>query len=235
MRTIAQVDHPQWREGGFKLSYLWLSLLALPILAVMGFAIFQPIQVLPRISLAPGFAFTNQDGNRLTNEDLRGKFVFYTFTRTGCTGDCPDPAVAMREMQELVAGLDTGGLPVEFVTISFDPENDTPEKLQAYAESLDADLSNWHFVTGDPTRLKNVIGGGFSTYYEEMEDGSFKFDPAFVLVDGWGIIRSKYKTSAPDPATIERDIGLLAKELTNSEGVNRFAYEAAHLFLCYPD
>jgi protein SCO1/2 len=234
MYSTTQVDQSRWRDGGLKISYLWLVLLALPIIAVMAFAIFQPIQVLPRISLAPGFAFTDHDGNRLTNEDLRGKFVFYTFTHTNCSGDCPDPALAMREMQELVAGLDTGGLPIEFVTISFDPTHDTPERLRAYAEELDADLSNWHFVTGDSTRLKNVIGGGFSTYYEEMEDGTFKFDPAFVLVDGWGIIRAKYKTASPDPDIIERDIGLLASELNNSEGVNRFAYEAAHLFLCYP-
>ena len=95
--------------------------------------------------------------------------------------------------------------------------------------------STWHFATGEPTRLKNVIGGGFGADYNREEDGNFKFAPMFVLVDGWGIIRAKYRTGAPDLAIIERDINMIVEEANNSEGASRVAYEAAHLFLCYPD
>jgi protein SCO1/2 len=235
MRTTVEYPQPLWRGIRIKPIYLWAILLALPVLGITAFAVFQPIQVLPRISLGPGFAFVDQNGERLTNEDLRGKFVIYTFGYTHCDAACPDTGPAMREIQELIAGLDTQGVPVEFVTIFFDPERDTPARLQAYAERIGADTEDWHLVTGDPVRLKNVIGGGFSTYYEQQEDGEIRFDPAFVLVDGWGIIRAKYKTASPDLAIVERDIGLLVNELNNSEGAARFAYEAAHLFLCYPD
>ncbi len=141
----------------------------------------------------------------------------------------------MRDVQEMVDGMDTGGIPFQQVTLSFDPERDTPERLLSYAESVGADRSSWHFATGDPTRLKNAIGGGFGAYYTQEEDGAFKFDPMFVLVDGWGIIRAKYRTGEPDLATIERDIGMIVEEANNSEGASRVAYEAAHLFLCYPD
>jgi len=229
-------SRPFWRRYRFKWLHLLYISLMLILALLMAFAIFQPIQVLPRVSLSPGFAFTDQDGNRLTNEDLRGKFVFYNFTYTGCQEpSCPDSGPAMRAIQQKVADIDTGDIPVEFVTISFDPEHDTPERLKAYAEGLGADTSTWHFVTGDPTRLKNVIGGGFSTYYNQKDDGTFTFDPTFVIVDGWGIIRTKYKTAHPDLDIVERDIGLLMQELNNSEGASRIAYEAAHLFLCYPD
>jgi protein SCO1/2 len=140
----------------------------------------------------------------------------------------------MKELQQELAELDTGGVPVELVTISFDPARDTPARLQAYAAELGADTSNWHFVTGEAARLKSIIGGGFGTFYAAREDGTFEFYPTFALVDGWGILRAKYRTAAPDPAIVKRDIKLVVEELNNSDGASRYAYEAAHLFLCYP-
>lgn len=216
-------------------SILLYTLLASPLIALLAFVLIQPIKVLPRISLAPGFSFTDQEGNRLTNEDLRGSLTLYTFTYTNCGEDCAQTGPSMKAIQDAIVDVDTGNIPVQLVTISFDPERDTPEALRAYAESLGADTGNWHFVTGTPERLKNVIGGGFSTFYEQREDGSFEFYPTFVLVDGWGIMRARYRTVAPDTEIIQRDLALLTKEINNSKGTSRFAYEAAHLFLCYPD
>ena len=48
------------------------------------------------------------------------------------------------------------------------------------------------------------------------------------------MMRAEYRTDAPDIDIILRDMGLLAAEVDNSEGIYRFAYEAAHLFSCYP-
>jgi protein SCO1/2 len=121
------------------------------------------------------------------------------------------------------------------VTISFDPAHDTPEVLRAYAQAVGADPARWRFATGDPARLKHIIGGGFEVYYAPNDDGSYTFDPAFVLVDGWGIIRAEYhyRTLVPDTERMLRHIGVIAEEVRNSKGAARVAYEAAHLFLCY--
>ncbi|HXF61007.1 MAG TPA: hypothetical protein VNK95_05280, partial [Caldilineaceae bacterium] len=97
-----------------------------------------------------------------------------------------------------------------------------------------AGSDRWRFITGKPEQLKTVIGGGFGVYYNRNDDGSYTFDPVFVLVDGWGIQRAVYRTPTPDPAILARDVGLLVREAQNSRGINRYAYEAAHLFLCYP-
>ena len=58
-----------------KIRWEWVAagVVLLAILSVAAFAVFQPIKVLPRIRLAPGFILTDQDGQRLTNEDLRGQ------------------------------------------------------------------------------------------------------------------------------------------------------------------
>ena len=59
-------------------------------------------------------------------------------------------------------------------------------------------------------------------------------DPVFALVDGWGVLRAVYRTATPDVEILKRDLRLVVQEVQNSTGVNRYAYEAAHLFLCYP-
>lgn len=165
---------------------------------------------------------------------MRGKLVFYNFTYSDCSDPCPQTSETMAEVQELVRGMDTGGLPVEFVTVSFDPERDTPERQRQFAAEIGADTDSWHFVTGPPDRLKNVIGGGFHVFYEPDGAGGFTFDPTIVLVDGNGIMRGIYERTMPDVATVERDLKLLLAEVQNSTGPGKLVYEAAHLFLCYP-
>ena len=216
----------------------WWILLAVGVLLVAGvfaFAIIQPIKVLPRIRLAPGFILVDQSGQRLTSEDMRGTVVLYNFLYTGCGDECDRMNATMQEVQQRLSDADLGGLPVEFVTISFDPANDTPETLQRYAEGLGADTSQWRFATGDEARLKQLIGGGFEAYYAPDDAGGFQFDPTFVLVDGWGIIRGKYRyqVAVPDADRILRHIGVLAEEVQKATGPNKLIYEAAHLFLCY--
>lgn len=217
-----------------KPALLWGGLLAVPLLAIVLFAVVQPIKVVPRIGLAPGFLFTDMYGQPLTNEDLRGQIVIYNFTTTSCEAPCVDTAPLMQKIQESVQHLDTGGIPMTLVTISLDPARDTPERLQAYARKLNADPARWHFVTGPPERLKQVVGGGFELYYTQDDQGVFHFAPMLAIVDGNGILRARYKRGLEDVAIVERDLKLMLDEARNSSGAAGLVYEAAHLFLCYP-
>ena len=212
-----------------------LGFLGLLVAGVLAFAIFKPIRVLPRMRLAPGFALTDQSGQTFTNEDLRRQFVLYDFTYTGCQPpDCPQTNAIMQDVYRRLGEAQTGGVPVSLVTISFDPERDTPQQLAAYAQKLGADTERWHFLTGEPNRLKSIIGGGFGAYYES-KDGGFTFSPTMVLVDGLGIVRAVYnnRTTLPDADRILRHLDVLGEEVRNSQGMARLGYEAAHLFLCY--
>lgn len=216
--------------------YGFYTLVIIVVGGAFAFKVFQPVQVLPRIRLAPGYLAIDQDGERLTNEDVRGQFVLYNFTYTNCGPSCEAMNQTMREVQEQLDTVELGDIDVSLVTISFDPERDTPDVLNAYAQSAGADPEIWRFVTlADPAMLKFVIGGGFETYYEANGDGRFNFDPAFVLVDGWGVIRGEYRyqTMTSDSERILRHMGVLAEEVINSQGANSVAYEAAHYFLCY--
>ncbi len=207
---------------------------ALAIASVFAFVTFQPIQVLPRVRLAPGFSLIDSENRTLTSEDLRGRFVLYAFSYSSCES-CSSIDETMLEIQEGLATADLRGLPVRLVTISVDPD-DTPETLAAYAAATGADSSVWTFAAVEDDRfLADVVAGGFNTYYAVDGDGAITLDRSFVLVDNAGIIRNEYKyqTQTSDAERILRHLGVLAAEVENSKGAASLAYEAAHLFLCY--
>lgn len=214
------------------------SLLALIIISAFAFKIFQPIKVLPRMQLSPAFSLTDQSNARLTSEDLRGQFVLYTFTYTNCPAPCYDINETMKEIQSRLSEVELDGIEVRFVTISFDPDRDTTQVLKTYAESIGASTEQWSFATTtNKSLLKTIVGAGFETYYEDKGNGEFSFAPAFMLVDGWGIVRAEYRyqTQSSDADRILRHLGVLAEEVRNSTGSAKLAYEAAHLFLCYSE
>lgn len=212
------------------------ALFAILIILAFAFKLFQPIKVLPRMQLAPAFNLTDQNDARLTSEELRGKFVLYNFTYVNCPAPCYNLNKTMQEIQTRLSEAELGDIQVEFITISFDPDRDTSATLRTYADSFGADTKQWRFATNtNKALLKTIIGSGFETYYEDKGDGKFAFDPSFVLVDGWGIVRAEYRYHAEvsDADRIIRHLSVLAEEVRNSTGTAKLAYEAAHLFLCY--
>ncbi len=207
------------------------------LLATLAFVVFEPIQVLPRIRLAPGFSLVDQNGDSLTSEDLRGSVTVYTFGYSQCGSACDRLNATVREiidrLDEIEMGPDTE---IRFVTISFDPDTDTPERLRSYARTIGADGDRWVLATARPGHVDNVVRAGFKTWFEKQDDGTFSFDPALVLVDGWGVVRGEYRyqTQTSDADRIVRHLDVLADEIRNAHGAAAVAYEAAHLFLCYP-
>ncbi len=234
VQSIAQPEIKKGRQPRkISKATVFYVLAGLPVVAILAFAVFRPIRVLPRIDLAPSYIFTDQNGQRFSSEDMRAKIVLYNFAYTHCGPACDETFQVMRAVQERLGELDPESPEVHLVTISLDPERDGPEQLQAYAAQVGSG-DNWHFITGPPQPLKNVVGGGFEVFYQEGEDGSIRFEPTLLLVDGWNILRAEYRGDLPTPEEMFADVDLLATEAVKSKGVSRYAYEAAHLFLCYP-
>ena len=74
------------------------------------------------------------------------------------------------------------------------PEIDTPEVLKAYAEKYDVSHPNWHFLTGDKTKILKLSNEGFNLYAASTMDeaGDFSHSGLFALIDKDGNIRSRY-------------------------------------------
>jgi protein SCO1/2 len=227
----------------FSLLTLLYIIIAIVVTSVVAFAVFQPVKVLPRISLAPGYAFVNQNNESRTSEDYRGKLTLYNFTYAHCNGDCPDTTKEMQGLRTAIEESAPVGIDYALVTVTLDPERDTPEALNLFAApylGTEESTVSWDFITGDPLRVRYMVGGGFSLFYETVaspnsaDDYDVKFYPYFVLVDGWGIVRAEYPSATLDYDEVINDIKFLTTEINNSEGAAKYAYEAAHLFRCYP-
>ena len=89
---------------------------------------------LPKIARAPQFTLTSQDGAKVSLADFRGKVVAVTFIYTLCSSTCPVLTPMMSLVQDRL-GVDFGKR-VAFISITVDPERDTPEVLKLYAESF---------------------------------------------------------------------------------------------------
>src|SRR6516225_9500475 len=91
------------------------------------------------------FNLIERTGREVTKSDLDGKVWIACFFFTRCRTVCPQVTETMRRIQEQVEKV---GYPdVVLVSISVDPEHDTPEVLQAYAATHGADPARWLFLT----------------------------------------------------------------------------------------
>ena len=129
-----------------------LGVLAWPMLAQAHEAADE--QRLPTIGAAPDFALTSQDGAEVTLGAFRGKVVAVTFIYTSCPDVCPMLTDKIARVQDEL-GADFGSK-IAFLSISVDPEHDTPAVLREYAEAFEADLAGWSFLTGTPAAVLEV-------------------------------------------------------------------------------
>ncbi|UCE87266.1 MAG: SCO family protein [Deltaproteobacteria bacterium] len=157
----------------------------------------------PGTGRAPDFALTDQDGRDLALADLRGKCVLIDFVFTTCDGPCP--IVTARHVR-LQRALDTELRPrTHFVSISLDPERDTPDALRAYASARGADLSNWSFLTGPPEQVAAVVER-YGVGSKREPGGEIEHIVAAFLVDPQGRIAERYLGLDHDPESMLRDL-----------------------------
>jgi protein SCO1 len=158
---------------------------------------------LPIIGSAPPFALTSQEGVPVTLADLRGKVVALTFIYTACPDICPLLTQKMVQVQDEL-GADFG-TKVAFVSISLDPERDTPEVLKDYAQFWGAKLEGWSFLTGSPEAVRDVTHH-YGVFFTKKEDGSVDHTQLTTLVDAGGQMRVQYLGARFDPEEFRHDL-----------------------------
>jgi protein SCO1/2 len=201
---------------------------------MLWFAIARPIQVLPRMQPVSQFTLTDQTLRWVGDLDLRGRITLVSFGYSRCGAACADAELELRALSDQFSVDASFKQQVQILTISLDPEYDTPTMLRDYAQRLGADSDRWHLLTGSADEVKRLVGGNFGVYYTQKADGRVAIEQQVLLIDDTGLIRARYPRAVPDPVIIQRDINLLLRESFESHGSQRVIYEAAHLFVCYP-
>jgi protein SCO1 len=153
---------------------------------------------LERFKEIPAFALTNQDGERVTLDDLKGKVWLADFVYTTCPGPCP---IISAHMARLERTLPDGARMVSFST---DPANDTPAVLKAYAKRFGATYK-WTFLTGPTEQVYDLINHGFMLAISAPPGAPIIHSTKIALVDKTGELRAFY-----DGTTSDSDVQILA-------------------------
>lgn len=145
--------------------------------------------LLQMIGPAPKFNLTNQFNQPISNEDYKGKVFLVEFFFSTCPTICPIMNQNMIKIQNHFEGNQNFGI----VSITINPEHDTPEVLKVHADHLGVTNSNWNFLSSDKNYIFDLANKGFNIYAGQNKDvdGGFEHSGLFALIDKNGNIRSR--------------------------------------------
>ena len=180
------------------------------LLGILGFlaftiSIFQrtlKVEPLPVYGKVSDFHLYDSSGREFSLKNLQNKIWVADFIFTTCGGICP-------VMTKNLAALHRSFLPlegIEIVSISVNPENDTPQVLAKFAKKYNADTNKWHFLTGPRKEIKTLAVESFRL--GSVDEPIFHSD-RFVLVDARARIRGYYD------GTQQKSLNALFKDMAN--------------------
>ncbi|HLT56832.1 MAG TPA: SCO family protein [Bacillota bacterium] len=182
-----------------KISY---NLLSIIIILVFGFLIFfvstdgfqaftaetaRTKELIEKKPQFPNVTLEDSKEREYSFSEFSGKYVFVTFIYTACTDVCPELELNMAQVYERIPEQYIGE-DIVFLSISFDPERDTPETLEKYRSYFNSDGETWRMARiPDESELKNLLDE-FGVVVIPDDSGNFTHNSAFYLVDPQGTL-----------------------------------------------
>ena len=192
--------NPRPRKISVKLSVGLLLLLLTLLLAYVLTGLQTRVNrrpPLPVIGAVNDFALTNQFGSAVSLADLRGELWIADIIFTRCPGPCLKMTRQMKELQDALPAASKTRL----VTLTTDPDFDTPPVLAKYAERFNADTNRWMFLTGTKKEISALGGGSLKLSAVEVkpaerksENDLFIHSTIFVVVDKQARLRGVFET-----------------------------------------
>lgn len=136
------------------------------------------------------FEFASQDQETVSREDLKGEWWITYMSYTNCRTVCPQTTANMVGIQ---AELEESGLHPRIISFSVDPDHDTPDELQQYADDYGANLYIWDFLTGyDFETIQEISEETFRAVLNQGAVDQMSHSYMFYLVNPKGEVVKKY-------------------------------------------
>ena len=141
------------------------------------------------IGKAPSYTLVDQNGKPFSSDALKGKVHVLEFFFSTCPTICPIMNQNMLKIEQKFFGNPDFAI----VSITINPENDTPQVLKQHAEAIGVKSSQWHFLTGEKDDIYKLANTGFNIYAGEnaKANGGFEHSGLFALIDRDGNIRCR--------------------------------------------
>lgn len=149
---------------------------------------------LPQYDKVPRFTMTDSYGRQFDGLALTGKVWIADVIYTTCPAECPRMTAQMHKVEQQVKGRDD----VRLVSISVDPQRDTPPVLNAFARRFGGPTPQWTFLTGSPETVHLLA---YQTFHVGDVLGKIEHSTKFVLIDKHETVRGYYSAFDPDSMT----------------------------------
>lgn len=155
--------------------------------------------------------FTNQLGQQVSFDDLKGKVIVLDFFFTHCPTICPQLTESMRKLQTSFPNNDSI---VQFVSISIDPKHDSVAQLRKWADKFNVDPDSWWLLTGDRDSIYNFALKEIKASVADVGiDTAFIHTENFFLLDKDRVVRGWFNgLDSVAQSKLVRDIPLLMLE-----------------------
>lgn len=153
--------------------------------------------------LMPNMALWDQDGRLVMKKDLLGHAIALNFIFTSCrvARMCPASTACMKSLGDQLA-KDPAAAGIRLVTITFDPETDTPGQLRTYADGYAIDHARHRFLTGDAGQIKDLMRHyGIQTL---RDDGTIVHNAALIVITPEGRIAYRNEGASFDAEEVAR-------------------------------
>jgi protein SCO1 len=137
----------------------WVAGLSVAVVVAAGCMACQPQPELDVFGPAPDFQLTDQTGTGFSSASLAGHVTLLDFVYTHCTDACPTLSATFQQAQRKLADDKLLGDRIMLVSLSVDPQHDTPAVLAEYGQQFKADATGWKFLTGDWNQVYDVVTG----------------------------------------------------------------------------
>jgi protein SCO1 len=135
-------------------------------------------------------SFTNQLGQKVSLNDLKGKILVIDFFFSRCPSICPGLARNMKKLQD---SFEKNPEIVQFISISVDPEFDSVHRIRKFADKVNANHDSWWFVTGDKKEIYDFAFNELKASIADTEiDTAFIHTENFFLLDSNRVVRGWY-------------------------------------------
>jgi protein SCO1/2 len=205
-----------WLGFGFVSGLLGLALL----ISIVQINRSRHVSQLPVIGSVADFTLTNQDGKVATLAELTNHVWVADIIFTRCAGPCPRLTRQMKSLQDKLPA----DSPAKLVTLTTDPDFDSPAVLKKYGERAGADFARWTFLTGPRREIAQLASGSLKLSTEPVKLDQqqnpvdlFIHATLFVVVDKHARLRTYFETGGDgvDWANVQPRILAAVRQLEN--------------------
>jgi protein SCO1/2 len=158
------------------------------------------------------FSYVNQNNQKVSLKDLKGKVWIADFIFTNCKTVCPPMTYNLTQLQKKLKKA--GVQDYTIVSFSVDPARDTPQKLKEYIHKFDSDESHWQLLTGySQKEIQKLAEKSFKTIaVPQPNSDQIMHGTSFYLVNKSGVVVKSYSGNTDVPFDeIVKDIKTLNK------------------------